>query len=534
MADVFISYARSTAVLAEQVAEAVRSMGYEVWRDDELPAHRGYAEVIAERLGAAKAVVVVWSADAIRSQWVQSEADRARTEHKLVQLTIDDAPLPMPFDRIQCADLTGWTGDRDAPGWRKVAASIAELVGQVPGVQVADLQPRLSSRPSIAVAPFASLGGDRESDYFTEGVVEEIVGALARFKSIFVVAAGANRVFGGELASPQDAARLLGVRYLLEGSVRKAGGRVRISVHLTDAGNGAQLWTDRLDDTLEDIFALQDRVALRVAGVIETTLQDLDILKISKRPTDNMGSYDLYLRGLGLFKAFKKPEMLLAIELLDRAIALDPDFALALSHSAVCHRQVVEHGWAEDVEPYRLRGLELATRALKSAGDDAKVLAQVAASLPGLEGNLDRALPLIDRATALNPGSSFVWLVSGMLHIRSGQADIAGEHLERSISLDPISEMSGLARMYLASARFQQGQFEDALTLFRATIFRLPVSYAVLAALHAHLGEMEQARGCDGAIQKPGRRAQSRTLLRTWFPRPEQRKLFMDGIALAQ
>ena len=129
MTDVFISYARSNATQAQQLAEALRGLGYGVWRDDALPAHRAYAEVIDERLAAAKAVVVIWSADAVRSEWVQSEAAAARTDRKLVQLAVDRSRLPGPFDRIQCADLAGWNGDLNAPGWRKIAASVAELMG---------------------------------------------------------------------------------------------------------------------------------------------------------------------------------------------------------------------------------------------------------------------------------------------------------------------------------------------------------------------------------------------------------------------
>ena len=129
MSDIFISYGRATEARARTIAEALRGLGYGVWRDDELPPHRSYAEVIEERLKAARAVVVVWSADAVRSEWVQSEADRARAERKLVQLNLDGSPLPMPFDRIQCADLSGWAGEADHAGWRKVVSSIAELIG---------------------------------------------------------------------------------------------------------------------------------------------------------------------------------------------------------------------------------------------------------------------------------------------------------------------------------------------------------------------------------------------------------------------
>jgi len=539
MADIFISYARSTAKQAQAVAEALRSQGYGVWLDDAIPAHRAYADVIEEELQAAAAVVVVWSAEAAKSQWVQSEADHARENGKLVQLTIDGAHLPMPFDRIQCADMIGWSGDLAAPGWRRVAASIATLAGGPPAAQpvaaapVVEALPQSQSKPSIAVVPFANLSNDPEQDYFVDGVVEEIVNALARFKSIFVISAGDTLVSDGKALSPQDAARELGVRYVLEGSVRKAGGRVRIVVHLVDASNGAEIWADRLDDTMEDVFALQDRVAARVAGVIESAMQDMEEVKATARPTTNMSSYDLYLRSLPLFRLSRKAEMLAAIELLDQAIALDPNFAVAMSQSCVCLRQVIDHGWCDDPDVVRRRALDLAERALQLAGEDAKVLAQVAAGLPGLEGRLDRAVALMNRALALNPASGFVWLVSGSIQIKNGQPDLAAEHLETAMRLDPISSMNAFARMYLASARFQQGRLDEALALFMTTSMRLPVSYAVLAALHGHRGEIGQAREAlaqlrslsSGAIEE---------FARIWFPRPEHRKLFLDGIALAE
>src|SRR5258708_8615933 len=164
MSDIFISYARSTADQAQAVAEALRGLGYGVWRDDELPAHRAYAKVIEERLQAAKAVVVIWSAEAVDSEWVQSEADTARTDHKLVQLTLDGSRLPRPFDRIQCADMAGWAGDLEAPGWRKVAASVAELMGS--GTRSKERPGVPARQHSICVLPFANMSGDPEQEYF--------------------------------------------------------------------------------------------------------------------------------------------------------------------------------------------------------------------------------------------------------------------------------------------------------------------------------------------------------------------------------
>ena len=538
MADIFISYARSTAKQAQAVAQALRSQGYGVWLDDAIPAHRAYADVIEEELQAAAAVVVVWSAEAAKSQWVQSEADHARENGKLVQLTIDGAHLPMPFDRIQCADMIGWSGDLDAPGWRRVAASIATLAGGPPAgrpvaaAPVVEALPQSQLKPSIAVVPFANLSNDPEQDYFVDGVVEEIVSALSRFKSIFVISAGDNLVSDGKAMSPQDAARELGVRYVLEGSVRKAGGRVRIVLHLVDASNGAEIWADRLDDTMEDVFALQDRVAARVAGVIENTVQDMEEVKAATRPTANMTSYDLYLRAASLFRLSRKAEMLTAIDLLDHATALDPDFVMAMSMSCVCRRQVIDHRWSDDPEQVRRRGLELAERALRLGGEDARVLCEVAVSLPGLEGRLDRAVALMDRAIALNPASAFVLMTSGSLRLKCGEPDLAAEHLESAMRLDPISAMNGYMRMYLASARFQQARFDEALVLFRTTAIRLPVSYAVLAALHGHVGQTADAQEALAQFesQSIGTIAE---VARIWFPRPRERKLFLDGIALA-
>ena len=188
MSDVFISYARATEPEAVRVADALASAGYCVWRDDQLSTSQSYGDEIAARLEAAKAVVVLWSADAIKSQWVRAEADRARAANKLVQVNLDGARLPMPFDQIHCADIRGWRGAPDAPGWRQTLASVAKLVDSQ---GVSHLAPAGSSppstpfsasgdKPSIAALPFANLSNDPEQDYFVDGLMEEIVTALTR------------------------------------------------------------------------------------------------------------------------------------------------------------------------------------------------------------------------------------------------------------------------------------------------------------------------------------------------------------------
>ena len=195
MAEIFISDAGATVDRAKQIADALRALGYGVWRDDESPAHRAYGEVIEQRLRSAKAVVVIWSASAVKSQWVRAEADLAREAGKLVELRIDGALLPLPFNQIQCADLTDWSGDADAPGWRKVTASIAELFsGESQLAEVLEpastSPPQAPTKPSLAVLPFANLSGEADQEYFADGMVVEIVAALSRIKSIFVIASG--------------------------------------------------------------------------------------------------------------------------------------------------------------------------------------------------------------------------------------------------------------------------------------------------------------------------------------------------------
>jgi adenylate cyclase len=337
-------------------------------------------------------------------------------------------------------------------------------------------------------------------------------------------------VFRGQNLSPQDAARELGVDYLLQGSVRRESHRIRITVHLVDGRSAAELWADRFDGPPSDLFELQDRVAEWVAGAIEPVVQEDGVQAASRRPTANLDSWDLYLRALPPFRASRKTDMLHAIEFLERALELDPGFAVALGQSSVCHRQIVDHDWSADPDAFRRRGRDYAERALVAAPDDARVLALAAAGLSGLENRVDRSLVLTERAIALNPASPFVWLISGSVRLRAGQPDLAAEHLERAIRLDPISVMGGMARMYLASCRFQQRRFEESLTLFGTTSFRLPLSHVILASLYGHLGRTDAARAAlstfeglsAGTIEK---------FAQIWFPREGYRTLFLAGLS---
>ena len=542
MSQIFISYARSTQATAKQVAEALRGLGYEVWRDDALPAHRAYAAVIEERLRAAGAVVVLWSADAVKSQWVFSEANRAREDGKLVQLSLDATRPPMPFDAIECADLAGWAGDADAPGWRKVVASVADLAGR-PGA-VADPPPAAPSlsaaqiptdKPSLAVMPFSDMTGAPDQDYFVDGMMEEVAAALARFRSLFVIASGSTMSFKGRAVSPQEVGRLLGVRYVLEGSVRKAANRVRINVKLVDATDGAQIWGERFEDTIEDVFALQDKVALGVAGVLEPALREAEIKRLALRPVANLGAYDLYLRAQAVLRTYVSTDIFAAIALVEQAVALDPQFAPARSLAARCHYLVVLYGWADDAEPHRRAALDHSRRAMQIATDDAFVLGNAAMLGAYLERDLETATAMAARACALNPGSALAWYASGAVLILTDQLDLASRHLETSMRLNPIGPDRYGSILFLAMARFQQRRFSDAVVLANELFQHTenPTGCAILAASYGHLGQGAAARAALAHYHRLSPRTIEAYARLVW-PRDDHLQLFLDGLAMAE
>jgi TolB-like protein len=534
MSDVFISYARSTETQAQAAAEALRGLGYSVWLDDQLPAHRAYTHVIAEELTAAKATLVIWSADAAKSEWVMSEANRAREARKLVQLTVDGARLPMPFDQIQCADLLHW--DLEAAGWRKVVASIADLVGGPASTPTTQAPLPRPSKPSVAVMPFVNPSGDPEQEYFADGMVVEITNALCRFKSLFVIASSSSLTFKGKAVGAQAAAKQLGVRYVLEGSVRKAGNRIRIAVELIDADNGVQIWSQRFDDTLEDVFDLQDKVALAVAGVIVPTVKEAEIRR-AERLTENLTSYDLFMRSWPLSIVATAGELQEALNLLDRAIALDPSYGPALSRAAMGYRNRYQFGWSDDPEHDRRHAIDLAHRALAATTDDADVLVGAGSVLGRLGGDLVAAVALVDRALALNPGSSSAWFSSGRLRVNMGDAELGAQHIETSMRLDPLSRLRAAQLQALGLARFAQQRFSEALALVQESAQLAPeyrYTQLLLAACQGQLGHGQAARAALARARASNPGVDVLAFANQSLHLAAQRQLLLDGLAVAE
>jgi len=362
-------------------------------------------------------------------------------------------------------------------------------------------------RPLIAVLPFANHGTAPEQDYFVVGMVDEIVTALARIRAFFVISSESSLTLerwaqDGERA----AAARLGVRYLLKGSVRRSDDKVRIAVQLVDADRGIQVWAGRFDETLKDIFALQDRIAEQVVAIIEPRVYEAEVRRVARRPIEHLGCYDLYLRAAPLRASCRKSDVTRALEYLDRALALDPNFAPALAQAAGCHSQMFLNGWGKDREWHRREGLALAERAIRAGSEDASVLAQAANALMDLESDVNRAIELVDRATSLNPSCARAWFVSGLVRLAMGYGDRALEHFRTAGRLDPISPLNEAIQVHIGIGRMTQGETSEALRQIRATSYRTPRIHLMLAALYGHFGknqerrdELDQYHNCSNA-----------------------------------
>ena len=354
MSDVFISYARSTEEQARQVESVLRQLGYEVWRDSELPAHRTYSEVIEERLRSAKAVVVLWSSEAAKSHWVRAEADAARELGTLVQASLDGAVPPMPFNQIQCADLAGWEGSGDHGGWRKLSGSVTALAGA--GEAKAEPHKARRGEASVCVLPFANMSGDAEQEYFSDGISEDITTDLSKVSALGVIARNTAFQFKGQSVDVCDIARKLGVSHVLEGSVRKAGNRVRITAQLIDGASGDHVWADRYDRDLDDIFAIQDEISKAIVAALKLKLLPEEKKAIEQRGTSNVEAYKLYLMArqywlTGNHGDPRREERVM--RMCGRAVQMDPYYpqawallAIAQSNLRYNFRREVDDGFA--------------------------------------------------------------------------------------------------------------------------------------------------------------------------------------------
>jgi adenylate cyclase len=426
---VFVSYARPDEPHAERVAAELRAKGYEVWRDDELPAHRAFSEVIEERLRDARAVVVLWSDAAAKSQWVRAEADTARNSAKLIQAQLDGVLPPIPFNQIHCADLREWDGS-DTAGWRKLLASIAALEGKSQNLTT---KRKAARDVSVCVLPFLNMSGDTEQEYFSDGISEDITTDLSKVSALEVIARNTAFQFKGQSLDVGDIARKLGVTHVLEGSVRKAGNRVRISAQLIDGTTGGHVWAERFDRELTDIFTIQDEISRAIVRALKIKLLPQEKEAIENRGTANANAYNLYLMARqlwisGNYGDVRRDEIV--IRTAQKAITLDSNYAQAWGLLAIAQASLRYHH-GRDVDD----GLAAAEEALRIDPTLAAPYSVRARHLAEL-GDFDRAEAEISRGLELDPNSWEVNREAARLAMQRRRIEEAMKHYTLAASLD--------------------------------------------------------------------------------------------------
>jgi len=392
----------------------------------------------------------------------------------------------------------------------------------------------LPDKPSIAVLPFANMSGDPEQEYFADGMVEEITTALSRIRWLFVIARNSTFTYKGRPIDVKQVGRDLGVRYVLEGSVRKAGGRVRITAQLIDALSLAHLWADRFEGSLEDVFDLQDKVAVSVAGVIEPTLRQAEIERARRKRPENLDAYDLYLRALPFAFVAMPDTADKALDLLEQAIAIEPEYGAAHAFIAFCHEN--RYLRSKVGEEAKLAALRHARIALATGGDDATALA-IGAFIVGIfERDYETAFNAFDKAFALNPSSALAFGLSSLIRAWSGDSATAVEHAEWALRLSPFDPLSHNACNGLAYAHFFAARFDEAANAASMAVRanpRFSIPWLLRAAVLAKTGRIDEAKAAAQRVLDLEPEFSISRLLATKFTSPERVAMFGDALRQA-
>ena len=397
----------------------------------------------------------------------------------------------------------------------------------------------LPDKPSIAVLPFQNLSGDPEQEYLADGVVEDIIMALSRMRWLFVIARNSSFTYKGHAVDVRQVGRELGVRYVLEGSVRKAVNRVRITGQLIDAATGANLWVDRFEGALEDIFDLQDQIATSVVGAIAPTLERAEIERAKHKPTEILDAYENYMRGIASLShapAERKANSD-ALDYFRKAIERDPDFAAAHGMAAWCYVWRKANGWITNRGKEYAETERLARRAVALGKDDAVALARGGHALAFVVGELDDGMAFVDQALASNPNFAVGWMLSGLISVYLGQPEKAIERIERALRLSPRDPFNFIAQTALAMAYFFSGRYGESLSWAEKALRDHPDYQLVLrvfVAAHALAGQEQTANQALDRLRQldPALRISN---LKDRFPlrRPEDIARFAEGLQKA-
>src|SRR5262245_1202216 len=399
--------------------------------------------------------------------------------------------------------------------------------------------PTLPDRPSIAVLPFQNISDDPGQDYFADGIVDDIITALCHIRWLFVIARNSSFTYKGRAVDVKQVGRELGVRYVLEGGVRKAAQRVRITAQLIDASTGAHLWADHFDGGIENIFDLQDQVAANVVGAVSPELEYAEIERAKRKPTESLDAYDYFLRGLASAHRVTRDATDEALTLFSRAIELDPDFAAPCGPAAFCYVVRKLNGWMTAPPQEVAEAARLARRAAKVGKNDAVALAFAGLALGYVVGDLEGAVALVDRALVLNANLATAWYASGTVRaFRGGEPDVAVEHLQRAMRLSPRDPFMFTMQGVTAFAHFFAGRYDEASSWAEKAFWERPDvgrTLRITAASHALAGRMEEAhKAIDRALElDPHMRVSNLGDRIGFFRRAEDRAKYVDALRKA-
>ena len=396
----------------------------------------------------------------------------------------------------------------------------------------------LPDKPSIAVMPFQNMSGDPDQEYFADGIVEEITTALSRFRQLFVIARNSSFAYKHRAVNVKQVGRELGVRYILEGSVRKAGNHVRITGQLVDAMLGAHLWADRFDGTLENIFDLQDSVTASVVGAIAPKVEQAEIERAKRKPTDRLDAYDYYLRGISVVYGMTRETNEEALRLFTKALELDPEFALAYARAAHCYTFRRVNRWMTDPRREVAEAARLARRAVDLGKDEALALSLGSLVLAYVVGDLDDGAAFVDLALGLNPNLATAWACDGWMKICFGEHDTAIEHVARAMRLSPLDPRLWEWQFFTALAHFFEGRYDEAASWAEGTLREQPNHLGALRtaiASNSLAGRLEKAQKLMARLRHLDPALRISNLADTMPPlrRPEDRNRWVEGLRKA-
>jgi adenylate cyclase len=445
MSDVFISYAREDAETARRFATEFQAAGFSVWWDDALRSGEAFDESIERALREAKAVVVLWSTSSVASRWVRAEATQADRNRTLVPVTIELCQRPIIFELTHTADLSHWNGDIDDRAWRGLVADVRRLVeaqaaprsiqsGAGSASTAPPAAPAQPARPGVVILPFVNMSGDPEQEYFSDGVTEDIITDLGRVSALSVASRNSAFSYKGKTVAPAQIARTLRVTHVLEGSVRKSGNRVRITAQLLEAATDTQVWAERYDRTLDDIFAIQDEISTSIVAALKLKLLPAEKAAIEQRSTTNSEAYELFLMARGFQRKGSERLKPVILRICRRVVELDPGFARGWALMSLAEAELSQRG----VAGYSIESARAAAeRAIAADSTVPEGHAALAEAMTRGRLEMEPIEDVLATALRLGPDCYDARVIAGAVAI--GRRDYQGAilHLERAIELDP-------------------------------------------------------------------------------------------------